>query len=144
MVTAVIISFVLFAVQCLIESKLESIEIALKVQAGSLPDYAELNRQEHTWSAAFSIGFVILIAVFASFSWPFLLWKIIPYVLTMAIIRRIFFDYGLKIFRKRPLSAIEGDQKTDTAVRKVLGAHGGIIELAIDFALLAGFIYLTL
>jgi hypothetical protein len=144
MITYLILSIILFSIHCLIEARLETIEISLKVQAGSIPNYDDLNRKEHAWSAIFSISFVVLILLFAVFAWPFPLWKLIPYGVALCVLRRIFFDYGLKIMRKRPLKAIEGDQKTDSAVRKILGANGGLLELAIDVALLAGLIYLTL
>jgi hypothetical protein len=132
--------YLLVAILCVIEARLEKVNIELKNAA--LANYADLNRQEHRWSAVYYIGFVI---VTAGISFLFLVgqsWKFFPAALAFLVIRRIFFEYALKIFRKRTLKAIEGDQVLDTAIRKLVGPNGGYLELGALVILLAGLIFI--
>lgn len=138
----IILTLIVFAALCIVEAKLESIEIELKAQAGAIQNYPALNAAEHRWSAIYYtavVGTYILVSIIQTFNWRF-----VPLTICLILIRRIFFEYGLKIIRKRPIKTIEGDQVLDTAVRKALGVNGGYVELAILFAALAGFIFITI
>jgi hypothetical protein len=126
--------YLFFAILCVIEARLEKITIAMKNPG--LPDYAELNKQEHEWSAAYYFGVLLFTA---GISYLFIAgnsWKFFPAVIAFLVIRRIFFEYALKIFRKRSIKTIEGDQWLDTWVRKLLGANGGYKELGLLVILL--------
>lgn len=129
----------LFVVINVIEAKLESYVIALKNPA--LPNYAELNRREHQWSAVYYGAIVLAVSVVA-YKLVGLSWTVIPVMFSLLINRRIFFDYALKLFRKKPIKAIEGDQPLDVTVRKVLGANGGYMELLLLVALLTALLFI--
>lgn len=118
-----------------IEAKLETYVIAMKNPA--LPNYAALNRLEHRWSGIYYAG-ICMLALGVSALAMGLTCKIIPAAFSLMVNRRIFFDYSLKIMRKRPIKAIEGDQPLDTVIRKFLGANGGYLELVLLFASLIG------
>lgn len=138
------IALILFSLLCLVEAKLESIYIALKDQSTALPNYATLNAQEHEWSAIYYLFIVSLFCGIVAWAARVPVISIVTLYVCLIICRRIFFDYGLKIFRKRKIKAIEGDQKIDTALRKLFGANGGYTELVADLVLLIGFIYITI
>ena len=133
--------FILFSIINVIEAKLESIVIALKNPA--LPNYADLNRREHRWSAIYYLGVVALVTGVSILAVGFT-WAAVPVVFSLLVNRRVFFEYALKLFRKKPIKAIEGDQPLDVAVRKVLGANGGYKELFLLVALTVGLYFLIL
>jgi hypothetical protein len=137
----IIIGLLLFSVICIIEAKLESITIALKNP--DLANYPDLNAQEHKWSAIYYLAIAFSYALVSFLAMGFNI-RFVPYLVALLVIRRIFFDFALKIIRKRPVKTIEGDQPLDTAVRKVFGVNGGLVELAVDVAILAGMVYLSL
>lgn len=118
-----------------IEAKLETYVIAMKNP--DLPNYATLNRLEHRWSAIYYAGICVL-ALGVSILAMGLTWKVLPGAFSLLVNRRIFFEYSLKIMRKRPIKAIEGDQPLDKAVRKILGSNGGYMELVLLVAILVG------
>lgn len=118
-----------------IEAKLETYVIAMKNP--SLPNYSALNRLEHRWSGIYYAGICVLALGVSALALG-LTWKVLPAGLSLLVNRRIFFEYALKLFRRRPIRAIEGDQPLDTAVRKVLGANGGYLELVLLFVALIG------
>jgi hypothetical protein len=124
-----------FIVINLIEAKLETYVIAMKNPA--LPNYAALNRLEHRWSGIYYAG-ICALALGVSVLALGLTWKVLSAAFSLLVNRRIFFEYGLKIFRRRPIKAIEGDQPLDTAIRKILGANGGHMELVLLFIALIG------
>src|SRR5690349_19051262 len=119
------------AVICIIEAWLE--EVVIKLKNPSLPNYAELNKQEHFRSAVW-FTFLILgccyIAGFLATLW------VIP---VCFIIRRLFFSYSLKLFRKnKKLKIIEGNQFTDNLARKIFGQNGGYFEIATCLLIIIG------
>lgn len=118
-----------------IEAKLETYVIAMKNPA--LPNYTALNRLEHRWSGIYYAGLCVL-ALGVSALVLGITWKVLPAAFSLLVNRRIFFDYSLKIMRKRPIKNIEGDQPLDTFVRKVLGSKGGYVELVLLFIALIG------
>ena len=122
-----------FIVLNIIEAKLETYVIAMKNPA--LPNYAALNRLEHRWSGIYYAGICVLVLGVSTLALG-ITWKVLPAALSLLINRRIFFEFSLKLFRKRPIKTIEGDQPLDTAIRKVLGANGGYLELVLLFVAL--------
>lgn len=122
-----------------IEAKLETYVIAMKNPA--LPNYTALNRLEHRWSGIYYAGICVL-ALGVSVLALGLTWKVIPAALSLLVNRRIFFEYSLKIMRKRKIRDIEGDQPLDTAVRKILGSKGGYVELVLLVATLIGLYFI--
>lgn len=124
-----------FVVLNTIEAKLETYVIAMKNPA--LPNYAALNRSEHRWSGIYYAGICVLALGVSALALG-LTWKVIPAAISLLVNRRIFFEYALKLFRKRKIYKIEGDQPIDTAARKILGANGGYVELILLFATLIG------
>lgn len=129
----------LFAVINVIEAKLETYVIAMKNPA--LPNYAELNRREHQWSAVY-YGAIVLAVTVVAYQLVGYSWKVIPVVFSLLINRRVFFEYALKVFRGKPVKAIEGDQPLDITVRKVLGANGGYVELVLLVSLLTALLFI--
>lgn len=124
-----------FIVINLIEAKLETYVIAMKNP--NLPNYAALNRLEHRWSGIYYAG-ICALALGVSALALGITWKVLPAALSLLVNRRIFFEYSLKLFRKRKIYKIEGDQPLDTAIRKILGANGGYVELVLLLAALIG------
>lgn len=122
-----------FIVINITEAKLETYVIAMKNPA--LPNYAALNRLEHRWSGIYYAGICVLALGVSALALG-LTWKALPAAISLLINRRIFFEYSLKLFRKRPIKAIEGDQPLDTAIRKILGTNGGYLELGLLFVAL--------
>jgi hypothetical protein len=116
-----------------IEAKLETFVIAMKNP--NLPNYKALNRLEHRWSAIYYAGICVL-ALGISALVLGLTWKILPAAFSLLVNRRIFFEYSLKLFRRRSIKAIEGDQPLDKAIRKLLGVNGGYLELGLLFTAL--------
>lgn len=135
-----IIIHILFAIVNIIEAKLESIIIRMKNPA--VWDYERLDALEHRWSAAYYVAIIspvigILISVYG-FSW-----QIVLFTISLLLNRRLTFDYPLKIFRRRPLKAIEGTYTIDKLMRGLLGRNGGYVEAFLILGLLTGFYYLT-
>lgn len=122
-----------FIVINLIEAKLETYVIAMKNPA--LPNYAALNRLEHRWSGIYYAGICVLALGVSALALG-LTWKVLPAAFSLLVNRRIFFEYSLKILRNRKIKDIEGDQPLDTAIRKILGANGGYLELVLLFVTL--------
>jgi hypothetical protein len=118
-----------------IEAKLETYVIAMKNPG--LPNYPTLNRLEHRWSAIYYAGICVLALGVSVLAMGFN-WKVLPAAFSLLINRRIFFEYALKLFRKKKIYKIEGDQPLDTAARKILGVNGGYVELILLFAMLLG------
>jgi hypothetical protein len=122
-----------FIVINMVEAKLETYVIAMKNP--QLPNYAALNRLEHRWSGIYYAGICVLALGVSVLALGFT-WKVLPAGFSLLVNRRIFFEYSLKLFRRRSLKAIEGDQPLDTATRKILGANGGYLELGLLFVAL--------
>lgn len=101
----------------------------------ALPNYAALNRLEHRWSGIYYAGICVLALGVSALALG-LTWKVLPAAFSLLVNRRIFFEYSLKILRKRKIKDIEGDQPLDTAIRKILGANGGYLELGLLFVTL--------
>lgn len=118
-----------------IEAKLETYVIAMKNPA--LPNYTALNRLEHRWSGIYYAGICVLALGVSALALG-LTWKVFPAAFSLLVNRRIFFEYSLKIMRKRKIYKIEGDQPLDTTIRKILGANGGYVELILLLAALIG------
>jgi hypothetical protein len=118
---------ILFVIVNIFEARLESIIILLKDPKA--PNYVELNRKEHFWSAAYYASIVALVTGISILYIGFT-WKVIPTVASLLISRRIFFEYGLKLFRKgKKIRDIEGDQAIDQLMRSIFGSRGGYKEL---------------
>ncbi len=124
-----------FIVINIVEAKLETYVIAMK--DASLPNYPALNRLEHRWSAIY-YACICVLALGVSVLALGLTWQVLPAAFSLLVNRRIFFEYMLKVFRKRPIKAIEGDQPLDKAIRKILGVNGGYVELGLLLITLIG------
>ena len=108
---------IFLAILFILEAWLETTIIKLKNPL--LPDYKELNNQEHLRSFLFA-GFLILGTSFIG--------KHLELIPSLIISRRLFFDYFLKILRKRPFKNIEGTGPIDNTLRKIFGKEGAWIE----------------
>lgn len=104
-----------------LEASLEVVVIDLKNP--SLPNYKELNDEEHRKSlivASFIVGCVIALLV----------WMQSYYLIVPALIsRRIFFDYTLIKLRNRPSDTYEGTGRVDTTLSNIFGKKGRRKEL---------------
>jgi hypothetical protein len=123
---------IVFAIICVFEAWLE--EIIIKLKNPELPNYQQLNSQEHKRSAYWFGSLVLGITVITE------VWLLPIYCI---LLRRIFFDFPLKKFRKRKFREIEGDQFVDNLSRKIFGSHGGLFELATCLILLVGFNFIS-
>lgn len=129
---------ILYAVLCLAEAKLEKYVIAGKRVDVS----ASIDKAEHRWSAVYMMvcgAFVIVPPIIVQRDY-------IQLIVLMAVplIRRVFFDYPLKVFRglaDHPLHIIAGNGTVDRFSRRIFGAHGGYKEIAVCISLLSGFNY---
>lgn len=119
------------AIVLLVESYLE--HYVIKLKSPSVEDYTENNKLEHRWSFIYS-AFVVL-----GYLWLTGYWILIG---SLFLSRRIFFDYPLKLFRKKDIRNIEGDQFWDNLSRRVFGKQGGLIEAVA--VILLKIIYITL
>jgi hypothetical protein len=118
----------LYLIICISEAWLEQVVIWLKNPA--IKDYLAINKKEHARSAvyactvAFSLVFVFVLTardyVMAS-----------ALLITLFIIRRIGFDFTLKLFRGKRVSLIEGTGSIDSVVKKIFGSRGGWIEFIV-------------
>lgn len=113
---------------CIAEASLE--DIVIKLKNASLVNYSLLNRQEHRRSAVYYFALIGCLLVLTWEQVDHHVWLVIAFM----CLRRIFFTYGLKIYRKRRIKVIEGDQYTDRMIRSLLGKNGGYIELLILLA----------
>lgn len=116
---------------CIAEAWLE--EVVIRLKNPSSVNYILLNRQEHRRSA---IYYGILVFTYFMIIWPYRYW----YILLPGLIleRRVFFEYALKIFRKKRPDVIEGDQYWDKISRGIFGRYGGWKELALLVIFIAG------
>lgn len=109
------------------EAWLEVIVISLKNYSD--PNYQKKNKQEHDRSAVFAS---IIIAYVGYDCWESENEWLIPAVI---VSRRIFFDYGLIIFRDRPRNKYEGDDRTARVLSAIFGNNGRKKELAITLVI---------
>jgi hypothetical protein len=120
----------------LAEAWLEAIVIRLK--NGSLPDYAALNKAEHSRSFIYSClvcAPYLGIAAAGGFYW----------ILGAIVInRRLVFDTALRKFRGRKLHKYEGDGSIDGFMRGILGENGALLESGIWALVTAGLAALQL
>jgi hypothetical protein len=130
-------ALIILSVIHLLEAWLEEVVINLKNPYTSV--YSNLNHQEHFRSGVLA-GAWLFSAVYAScFHSDF--W-ILP---GLIVNRRIFFDYGLILFRRRPHNKYEGnDWWVMNFFIPIFGRLGRLYELGITLLVMAGSIYLTL
>ncbi len=121
---------IIVAVLFVIEAKLEKYVIAMKSE--QTPNYHSNNKREHAWSLVWSAFFCIYMC------WLSDIWVLLP---SIFISRRLFFDYPLKLFRGRSLTAIEGDGWFDNTSRRLLGRNGGIQELLLTLLLKGAYLF---
>jgi hypothetical protein len=128
---------IILSVVHLLEAWLEEVVIDLKNP--NLSIYNKLNHEEHFRSGILAAGW-LTIAIYAScFNSDF--W-IIP---GLMVNRRVFFDYGLIIFRDRPGNKYEGnDWWVMNIFIPIFGRLGRIRELFLTLLITAASIYLTL
>lgn len=129
---------VLYFIICIAEAWLEQAVIYLKNE--KMTNYAIWNAKEHRRSLVYAIAsggsLIILALLYGDFKTAIFL---IPLLI---FIRRIGFDFALKVIRGRRVSTIEGDQPIDNFVRWILGKNGGWWDLLISAAIIALFNYL--
>ncbi len=131
---------IIYLLICITEAWLEQAVIILKNP--KIPDYSKLNEKEHLRSAVYAIGVGVSLALFPALYGDFTQTVIlIPLVF---FIRRIGFDFALKLFRGRRISDIEGNARVDMEVRNLLGPKGGWYELLICIGIVALVNYLAL
>lgn len=132
---------IFYVVICVIEAKLEQYVIAGK----GIDISTVVDKKEHQWSAVYSIvcGVLFFVPTLIASDNYFLLLLII----VLPVIRRLFFNYTLKIFRgisDHPLHIIDGSGTVDKLSRKIFGSHGGFFEIAACMALILVFNYLII
>lgn len=117
-----------------IEAWLE--EVVIKLKDSSLPNYAELNKEEHKRSLVFSSFLVVccvaLLIVYQQY------YLIVPALIS----RRIFFDYSLIVLRDRPRDLYEGNGGVDAIFSNIFGKNGRKKELITEIAVSLLFIAL--
>lgn len=129
---------ILYAVLCIIEAKLEKYVIAGKRMDIS----ASVDKAEHRWSAVYMVvcgAFIIIPPVILTGNYMQLI-----ILITVPVIRRLFFDFPLKVFRglsDYPLHIIAGNGAVDRFSRWIFGAHGGYKEIAACISILSVFNY---
>lgn len=125
---------VLYLIICVLESWLEKIVIDLK-NPGAL-NYILLNKKEHRRSAVYAVfvGLSLIASAIVSsgFRWQYLV--LIPVLLAL---RRIGFDFFLKLFRNRKIRDIEGNGFVDGIFKNVYGDKGGWLDLLTCLVLVA-------
>lgn len=129
----------LYLLICIAEAWLEQAVIYLKNP--NISDYNFWNKKEHTRSAVYAISVGVALALF-----PALYGNIVQTVILIPLIffiRRIGFDFALKLFRGKRISAIEGNAPVDREVRNILGPKGGWYELLICIAIVGIVNYLS-
>ncbi|MCO5238884.1 MAG: hypothetical protein M9904_02405 [Chitinophagaceae bacterium] len=130
---------ILYAVLCVVEAKLEQYVISGK--RADIP--VLIDKEEHRWSAIYMITCgIFLIMPPAMITGNFIQLVVL---LIIPVIRRLFFDTALKIFRglsDHPIHIISGNHFIDKTSRKIFGTHGGVKELAACALLLLLFNYL--
>ena len=130
---------ILYAVLCIVEAKLERYVIAGK--RADVP--VSVDKREHQWSAVYMMAcgvFLVMPPILVTGNFIQLL-----VLLIIPVIRRLFFDVSLKVFRglaDHPLHIIAGNNAVDRMSRKLFGAHGGYRELAACVILVSVFNYL--
>jgi general stress protein CsbA len=128
---------IILSVIHLLEAWLEEVVIDLKNP--NLPYYTSLNHQEHFRSSVLAVAWLIPAVYVACYNSNF--W-IIP---GLVVNRRIFFDYGLILFRDRPGNKYEGnDWWVMNIFIPIFGRLGRIKELVLTALITAASIYLTL
>lgn len=122
---------IFYLIICLSEAYLEQAVIYLKNP--NLLNYRSWNEKEHARSLAYAaaVGLTIAIipALYGQIGTTFIL---LP---CLFFIRRIGFDFALKIFRGRNKSIIEGDAWFDKVARQIYGEKGGWIDVAVCVAI---------
>lgn len=112
---------VLYLIICISEAWLEQAVIYLKNP--NIQNYHTWNKKEHSRSLVYaaSVGFTIAIiaAIYGDLATSLIL---LP---CFFFIRRIGFDFALKAFRGKRISAIEGDGWFDGIARNLYGNKGG-------------------
>lgn len=110
------------AILCIVEAYLEDVVIQLKNPG--LINYNQLNKREHQLSGLYWMALCLFLVIIFI---PLKKWYF--FVPLLLIIRRIFFEFTLKLLRYKRFQDIEGDQFWDTVSRTIFGAKGGWIEL---------------
>jgi hypothetical protein len=105
-----------------------------------IPAYSRLNHEEHFRSAVLAFIYM-LCATGVVIYYTHDMW-LLP---AIAINRRIFFDFGLIIFRDRPVGVYEGDDWwTKNVFIRIFGRKGRVIELLLELSVTAFCIVKTL
>lgn len=92
----------------------------IRMKNPNILNYNELNKKEHFWSGVYSVVLILVLCVCTRN------YFLIP---SLALSRRLFFDYGLKLLRSRPFKRIEGDGWFDNTSRSIFGPNRGYLEL---------------
>lgn len=126
MVNVLVSIQVLYLAICVLESWLEKIVIDLKNPVAL--NYILLNKKEHKRSAVYAVFVglsLVASAIIASgFRWEYLL--LMP---VLPALRRIGFDFFLKLFRNKKVRDIEGDGFVDDFFKNIFGDKGGWLDL---------------
>jgi hypothetical protein len=118
-----IITLLIYPLINWVEAWLEDVVILLKDPKAKL--YKRYNQQEHQRSFIYAaLVCVPFLATAISCGW----YGLLPAIL---VNRRLVFDFGLKLFRNKPLFTYEGDGPVDAFFKRLFGAQGAWKELAI-------------
>jgi hypothetical protein len=120
-----IILHILYAIQCVVEARLETVYIEMKNP--NMMGYDKLNKEEHFWSAVYYLTHIAA-TTYIVLQLTGLSWHVVVVVVSLLAVRRIFFDNSLKLFRRRPIRIIEGNMWLDVLARKILGRNGGYVD----------------
>jgi hypothetical protein len=118
------IILILYSLVHICEAWLEEAVIALKNYTDY--NYQQLNRKEHSRSAWFALLLFVCFALFLVYRDGYWL---LP---AMIVNRRVFFDYGLILFRNRPRNLYEGNDWWVKRFVWVFGKKGRRIELLLE------------
>ncbi|HRQ17688.1 MAG TPA: hypothetical protein PL085_11470 [Agriterribacter sp.] len=131
---------IIYLLICIAEAWLEQAVIYLKSPTSFR--YETWNKKEHARSAVYAISVGLSLAAF-----PAIYGDIVQTVILIPLIffiRRIGFDFVLKLFRGRRISDIEGNAFVDREIRNILGPKGGWYELLICIVIVSIVNYLAL
>ena len=128
-----IIVQICYAAICLAEAWLEQAVIYLKNP--NLLDYNTWNTKEHARSLVYAgsvgVSLALIPALHGQIGTALIL---LP---CLFFLRRIFFDFALKLIRGQRISVIAGDGWFDGLAKKIYGSRGGWLDVAASAAAVA-------
>lgn len=125
-----------YCIICILEAWLEQVIIWLKNT--KLANYMRYDKVEHRRSAMFMLSIATAFSLMPHLYEGRNIFNSVYLFISLLFIRRLFFDYSLKIFRGKRLFTIEGNGLVDRTLKGIFGVKGGWIEVmfCIGFILL--------